>query len=256
MTAFCVYAFRLSITMRIEHQPAFVLHARAYRETSLLIECLTRDYGRVGLVARGVRRERARIPRALLQPLIPIQLDWSGRGELATLTHVEAAAPGVELAGEALLCALYLNELVLRITPRQDPHPDLFADYAETLIRLARGEAQAWTLRRFERDLLAHLGYALVLDAEGDSGAPLDPQGEYAYRHEHGPVPWRGSRDGVRLRGAALLALARDEMPASEDLPSLRRLMRAVISSHLDGGELRAWGMLADARRASSSDSD
>jgi DNA repair protein RecO (recombination protein O) len=235
----------LPFFMRIEHQLAFVLHARAYRETSLLLECLTREHGRVGLVARGMRRERARTPRALLQPLIPVRLGWSGRGELAALTQIEAAAPGFDLTGDALLCALYLNELVLRITPRQDPHPDLFDDYAETLARLARGEPQAWTLRRFERDLLAHLGYALVLDVEGGSGAALDPECDYAYRHEHGPVPWRDARDGVRVRGAALLALAHDEMPASEHLASLRRLMRTVISAHLDGGELRSWSMLS-----------
>jgi DNA repair protein RecO (recombination protein O) len=232
--------------MRIEHQPAFVLHARAYRETSLLLECLTQDYGRVGLVARGVRRERSRTPRALLQPLIPIRLGWSGRGELATLTQVEAAASGVSLAGDALLCALYLNELVLRLTARQDAHPRLFADYAETLSRLETDATPAWTLRRFERDLLAHLGYGLVLDVEGDSGLPLDPAAGYAYRHEQGPVPWRDPRDGLRVRGAALLALAQDVMPASEDLPPLRRLMRAAISAHLEGGELRAWSMLGE----------
>lgn len=235
--------------MRIEQQPAFVLHARAYRETSLLLECLTRDHGRVGLIARGVRRERSRTPRALLQPLIPIQLGWAGHGELVTLTHVDATAPGFVLVGDALLCALYLNELVLRITPRQDPQAELFVDYAEALARLARGEGQAWTLRRFERDLLAHLGYGLVLDVDGDSGVPLDPDDEYGYRHEHGPVPWRDARDGVRLRGSALLALARDETPMNEDLPPLRRLMRAVISTHLNGGELRAWSMLGDAAR-------
>lgn len=228
--------------MRIEHQPAFILHARAYRETSLLLECLTRDFGRVGLIARGVRRARPRTPRALLQPLLPVRLAWSGRGELATLAQVEAAAPGFDLGGDALLCALYLNELVLRITARQDPHPDLFADYAETLARLARAESQAWTLRRFERDLLAHLGYALVLDVDGD-GVPLDPERDYAYRHEHGPMPWRDARDGVRVRGVALLALARDAMPAAEHLPPLRRLMRGVIAAHLDG-ELRSWSML------------
>jgi DNA repair protein RecO (recombination protein O) len=232
--------------MRIEHQPAFVLHARAYRETSLLLECLTRDYGRVGLVARGVRRERSRTPRALLQPLLPIRLGWSGHGELATLTQVEAAARGVELNGDALLCALYLNELVLRLTARQDPHPRLFADYAATLSRLETDAAPAWTLRRFERDLLAHLGYGLVLDVEGDSGLPLDPAASYAYRHEQGPVPWRDSRDGLRVRGAALLALARDTPPAAEDLPSLRRLMRMAIFTHLEGGQLRAWSMLGD----------
>lgn len=230
--------------MRIEQQLAFILHARAYRETSLLLECLTRDHGRVGLVARGVRRERSRTPRALLQPLVPVRLGWNGRGELATLTQVEAAALGFDLGGDALLCALYLNELVLRITPRQDPHPELFADYTETLARLARGDSQAWTLRRFERDLLAHLGYAPVLDIDADDGMPLDPQRDYAYRHEHGPTAWRDARDGVRLRGAALLALARDEMPAAEHLPALRRLMRGVIAAHIDG-ELRSWSMLS-----------
>ncbi len=230
--------------MRIEGQPAFILHSRAYRETSLLLDCFTRDHGRVGLVARGVRRERARIPRALLQPLTPIQLGWNGRGELATLINIEAVAAGFDLQGDALLCALYLNELVLRLVPRADPHPALFAAYLETLARLARDEAQAWTLRRFERDLLAQLGYGLVLDARAD-GEPIDPQAMYAYRVEHGVVPWRDMRDGTRVQGSVLLALAQDRMPASGDLPALKRLMRAAIAQHLGGAELRAWSMLA-----------
>lgn len=230
--------------MRIEGQPAFILHSRAYRETSLLLECLTRDHGRVGLVARGVRRERARIPRALLQPLTPVQLGWTGRGELATLNQVDAVAAGFELQGDALLCALYLNELVLRLVPRADPHPQVFAAYLETLARLARAEPLAWTLRRFERDLLAQLGYGLVLDAQGD-GAAIDPGGDYAYRPEYGAMAWRDTHDGVRLRGAALLALAQDREPAAGDLPALKRLMRAAIAQHLGGVELRAWSMLA-----------
>jgi DNA repair protein RecO (recombination protein O) len=233
--------------LRIEQQPAFILHSRAYRETSLLLDCLTRDHGRIGLVARGVRRERARIPRALLQPLTPIHLGWSGRGELATLSQVDAVAAGFELQGEALLCALYLNELVLRLVPRADPLPTLFAAYLETLARLARGEALAWTLRRFERDLLAQIGYALVLDTQAD-GMPIDPGAAYGYRVEHGVVPWRDSRDGTRLQGSALLALAQDRLPTSSDLPALKRLMRAAIAQHLGGVELRAWSMLAGAK--------
>lgn len=233
--------------MRIEGQPAFILHSRAYRETSLLLDCLTRDHGRVGLVARGVRRERTRIPRALLQPLTPVQLGWSGRGELATLCQVDAVAAGFDLQGDALLCALYLNELVLRLVPRADPHPPLFASYLETLARLARGELFAWTLRRFERDLLAQLGYGLVLDAQAD-GAPIDPEAMYAYRNEHGVVPWRDTRDGTRVQGSGLLALAQDREPVPSDLPALKRLMRAAIAHHLGGGELRAWSMLVGAK--------
>lgn len=241
--------------MRIEQQPAFILHSRPYRETSLLLECLTRDFGRIGLVARGVRRERTRVPRALLQPLAPIRLGWSGRGELATLTHVEANAAGFDLQGDALLCALYLNELVLRLTPRQDPQPELFTDYLRTLTRLALGEPQAWTLRRFERDLLAHLGYALVLDVDGDTGAPVVPEGEYGYRHESGPVAWRASSTGVRLRGATLLALAQDRAPAEADASALKRFMRGAIALHLGGVELRAWSMLAGAIARTGDDS-
>ena len=232
--------------MRIEQQPAFILHARPYRETSLLLESLTRDYGRVGLVARGVRKERSRVPRALLQPLTPISLSWTGGGELVTLISVEARSTPVSLAGEALLCGLYLNELVLRMTQRMDPQPDLFAAYAETLARLATGESNAWTLRRFERDLLIHLGYGLLLATDAHSDAPLDPALDYAYHHEHGPVAWRGSADGPKLKGATLLALAADRKPPDAELPALRRWMRSAIAAHLDGAELQAWRLLSD----------
>ncbi len=234
--------------MRVDQQPGFVLHGRAYRETSLLLECLSRDHGRVALVARGMRREKSRTPRALLQPLTPVRLSWSGAGDLATLIAIEAAGTPPTLAGEALLCALYLNELVARMTQRHDPHPAMFADYVQTLARLAGGEAPAWTLRRFERDLLSHLGYGLLLAEEAAGGAALDPQRSYGYRHEFGPIPWRDPADGLKIRGTALLALAQDEIPDADDLAALRRLLRALIAHHLDGTALRAWGMLGELR--------
>jgi DNA repair protein RecO (recombination protein O) len=236
--------------IRVEAQPAFVLHARAWRETSLLLDVLSHDHGRVGLVARGVRSARARTPRSLLQPFTPLSVSWSGRGELATLSAAEAAGAALPLTGEPLLCALYLNELVARLAPRNDPHPDIFTAYLDTLARLARGEAPAWTLRRFERDLLGHLGYGLLLDAEADTGAPLEPAVEYAYLLEQGPLRWRGAGGGLKLRGAALLALARDVEPDSADLPSLRRLLRALIAQRLDGTVLNAWNLLGGTRSA------
>lgn len=231
--------------MRIEQQPAFILHARPWRETSLLLECFTRDHGRVGLVARGVRRERSRLPRALLQPLTPVSLGWSGAGELATLTAVDARDEALSLAGESLLCGLYLNELVLRLTVRQDPHPDLFSVYALTLRRLAEREPPGWTLRRFERDALDLLGYGLNLSVDAASGQPLDEGEAYGYRHESGPARWRGVADGPKVSGAALRALAEDRMPPDADLAPLRRWLRGVIAAHLDGRELQAWKLLA-----------
>jgi DNA repair protein RecO (recombination protein O) len=234
--------------MRIEQQPALILHGRPYRETSMLLECFTRDHGRVGLVARGVRRERARLPRALLQPLTPLSIGWSGSGELATLSAVEAGGAPFGLAGEALLCGLYVNELLLRLTMRHDPHPGLFARLVETLQRLGSDSSTAWTLRRFERDALGELGYGLDLATEAVSGEPLDPAASYGYRHELGAVAWRGSQDGPRVSGAALLALAADCRPADADLAALRRWLRAVITAHLGGAELHSWKLLAGSR--------
>jgi DNA repair protein RecO (recombination protein O) len=230
--------------MRVEQQPGFILHGRPYRETSLLLEVLSRDHGRVGLVARGVRSARSRTPRALLQPLTLLTLAWSGQSELATLTAAEAASGSLALQGEALLCGLYLNELVARLLPRGDPHPGIFSAYAETLERLRGESTHAWQLRRFERDLLAELGYGLVLEHEADSDVPVDPARDYAYRLDAGPVPWRAAGDGLKLRGTAVLSLAADQEPNAEDLASLRRLLRALIAHHLDGPGLRAWGML------------
>lgn len=227
--------------MRIEQQPAYILHARPYRETSLLIEAFTRDHGRVGLVARGVRRERSRLPRGVLQPLQPLLLDWIARGELGTLAAAEAAAAPFALDGEALLAAIYVNELVMRLSGRNDVHARAFVAYAVCLARLAEGEPLAWTLRRFERDLFADLGYALALGHAAD-GSAVEAAADYAYDPEAGASAWRVGTRWPRVRGAALLALARDEAPSPEQLAQLRRIVRAVVR-HLLGGDLNAWSM-------------
>lgn len=228
---------------RVEGQAAFIVHGRAYRESSLLLECLTPDHGRIGLIARGVRRERTRMPRGLLQPLQPLRLDWIARGELGTLTGAEAAGLPLSFRGECLLAAMYLNELVLRLLGRGDPQPAVFDDYAACLARLAAGDAVGWTLRRFERDLLAHAGYALVLVFRGDDASAVEAEADYAYDPEAGPLPWYGQPGALRVSGASLLALAEDRAPPAEQLEQLRRLMRVVIRHHLGGGTLHAWSM-------------
>src|SRR5688500_5274253 len=161
--------------MRVEEQPSFILHERPYRETSLLVEAFTRDHGRVGLVARGVRAQKPRIARANLAPLQPVVLSWTGRGELATLVAAEPAGHSLRANGEGLLGALYLNELLVRLLPRGDAQPELFARYAACLEDLAGTGSPAWGLRRFERDALAELGYALELGHEADGAGPIEP---------------------------------------------------------------------------------
>lgn len=232
--------------MRIDQQPAYVLHARAYRETSLLLECLTREHGRIGVIARGVRSEKGRAQRALLEPFQRIALDLLMRGELATLRSAEPLDPPRRLLGDTGLAGLYVNELVVRLTGRQDPQPDLFDAYARTLARLGGPDPLAWTLRRFERDFLQSLGYALVLTHDGAGGEPIDPGAHYRYLAESGPMPCLAGDAGA-MRGDALLALAADRLPEAADLQALRGMMREIIRFHLGGGELRAWQVLAAA---------
>jgi len=230
--------------MRIEQQPAYVLHARAYRETSLLLECLTRDHGRVGVVARGVRGERARLRRAELEPFQGLRMDLLMRGELATLTALEAAGTSLSITGDTALAGLYLNELVVRMTGRNDPSPPLFAAYARTLVRLSGAEPLAWTLRRFERDLLDAIGYALPLQFDAQTGEPLEPGASYRYHVGEGALRCVAGSNQALL-GSDLLALSGDRPPDNRGLLALRDMMRAVIRFHLGGGELRSWRVLA-----------
>jgi DNA repair protein RecO (recombination protein O) len=231
---------------RIERQPAWVLHERPYRETSLLLEVLTRDHGRVGLVARGVRSARPRFARGTVKPLQALELSWMGRGELGNLAGADPVGVPVPLAGEGLFCALYLNELLARLLARNDPHPEVFARYAGVLYELAAAGdpfAQAWALRRFERDLLAGLGYALPLD-EDDAGRVLEPAALYAIDPERGALRWSGHGPAPLLvSGAALHALAGEETPGLDVLRELKRTLRAVLRHHLGGRDLAAWSL-------------
>jgi DNA repair protein RecO (recombination protein O) len=237
--------------MRISDQPGYVLHARAWRETSLLLEILSRDHGRVGLIARGVRRERSRTPRGLLQPLQPLLFGWSARGELGTLGSVESVAPPFVFDGPALFGGIYLNELVLRLTARNDAHPDAFDAYAGCLAALAGGAPVDWSLRRFEYRLLASLGYALELERTADTGDRVAEESSYAYDPEAGPLAWREQPGVFRISGAALLALESSTLPGRAELAELRRLMRIVIRHHLGGGSLNAWNLRVPGSAAS-----
>ena len=238
--------------MRLDAEPAYVLHTRPWRESSLLVEVLSAHHGRVGLVARGVQGPKRHVLRAALQPLQYIRLDAVQRGELAQLRAAEALDAAPLLAGDAALAGFYVNELVLRLAPRGDPHPELYAAYGEVRARLGRGEPVAWTLRRFERDLLDALGFGLSLDTDVD-GAPIDPAARYRLDPEHGARRMRSDRGqadrDTAATGRALLALAEDRMPESDDLAGLRRVLRDVFAHHLGARGLKSWDMLGELAR-------
>lgn len=231
--------------MRVDREPMYVLHMRPYRETSALVEMLTERHGRVTAVAKGVRAAKPRWGRGTLRPLQPIEASWQGRGELVTLTLAEPLDTPVLLQGTALLSALYLNELLTRLLPRHDPHTDAFAAYAACLQRIAAcsGSDQAWTLRRFERDLLTQLGYAMALSADARSGAPLQAEALYSYDPECGPVSWQNRPVPPTVSGGTLMALATEDKPDDATLRELKRLMRSVLRHHLGGRGLAAWQM-------------
>ncbi|MEP6943347.1 MAG: DNA repair protein RecO [Betaproteobacteria bacterium] len=220
---------------RRDDQHGFVLHAYPYRETSLIVEALTETHGRVALVARGARRPRSEL-RGILQAFQPLMLSWAGSGELKTLMRAEWRGGLPLVGGSALLCGFYLNELLLKLLAREDPHPRLYRDYQDALARLASGAEQAPVLRQFELNLLAELGYALPLRHEVDTGAPVDPVARYYYAFERGPR-LTVSEPGLRypqVRGATLLALADLDFAEADAAAEAKRLMREVLDHYLE----------------------
>ena len=217
----------------------YVLHSYPYKETSLLVDVFTRSSGRVTLVARSARRPRSAM-RGTLMAFQPLSLSWHGKGEVKTLTKAEWLGGVRLLRGEALLCAFYLNELLMRLLAREDAHETLFDRYADTLRHFAEGEASAPILRRFEKTLLKELGYELLLEREAFSGEEIDPAKDYTYDPERGPLAARGGSTEQTVSGRTLLNLARDEFADGRTLQESRALMRSLINHRLESRPLNS----------------
>jgi DNA repair protein RecO (recombination protein O) len=215
---------------RILLQPAYVLHSRSFRETSLIVEAFTREHGRVAVVARGAKSARSRW-RNILQPFRPLLISWNQKSDLGTLTAADQVASPPALQGQSLYCGMYLNELLMRLLHRGDPHAEVFERYRHALSELATDAPPQPLLRVFEKHLLEAIGYAMLLDREYQSGQDILPQHWYDYKPDRGPTVSPGPGKG-RVSGAALLALHAEDLP-EENLPELRMLMRSVIGYHL-----------------------
>ncbi|MEW5756954.1 MAG: DNA repair protein RecO [Pseudomonadota bacterium] len=230
-------------------QPAYVLHARAYRETSIIVDLFTRDFGRLSAVAKGVRRAGS-AERVLLQPFRPLLISWRGRGSMPTLRGVEANGPIWQLNGAALASAFYINELLVRLVPAFDPHPDMLGPYERVLAGLAEAPVESNSglpaieihLRCFEKRLLEELGYGLILDHEGPSGAALADEGCYTYHLDQGPIAQaeQGRQSGVQMHGDAFKALHAETFSSVRQLQEAKQLMRLVINAHLGGKPLHS----------------
>ena len=232
---------------RRDERPAFVLHAWPYKETSLIVEAFAEGEGRVAMVARGAKRPRSEL-HGVLQAFQPVALSWSGAGEIKTLVRAEWRGGMPLPSGSALLCGFYLNELLLKLLPREDPHPRLYAAYRDALADLAGGAAQAPVLRRFELALMAELGYALQLATDADTGEPIAPDARYHYAFDRG-AQRRAPPPGVRwplVRGATLLALAEGRYDEAATAAEAKRLMREIIDHHLEARTIMSRKVVRD----------
>jgi len=231
---------------RADHEPAYVLHTYPYKETSLIVEAFARRFGRVALLARGARRPRSAM-RGVLLSFHALRLSWSASAELGTLIAAEWSCALQPLAGRALMCGFYLNELLLRLLPRDDPHESLFDIYGETLQRLSLQNDLAGVLRSFEKRLLAELGYAPLLDRDAASGAPIDPEARYVYEPDRGPMPVRNSHaNELLVSGRTLLDVAADDYARPETRDEARTLLRALIGERLHGQVLHTRTVLTE----------
>lgn len=230
----------MSARVRVDDAAAYLLHTHPFSESSLILEIFARDYGRLALLARGARRPRSQL-RGVLLAFQPLRLSWFGGGEVKTLARAEWQGGLPFLTGRALLIGYYLNELILRLLPREDAHPALFDAYAATLAQVAGAPAivdVAPELRRFEKTLLGEIGYAprLVEDVDGQ---PIAAERLYCYQPERGAIPAEAGMPGVTIRGSTLLALAEDRLQGGRELAEAKQLMRVLIQHLLGGQPLR-----------------
>lgn len=180
---------------------------------------------------------------------MPLAMSWVIKSDLGTLTGAEVRGAPLSLAGDALLSGYYVNELVLQFLHRHDPQPAVFDAYTETVTALAAAESNAAAiLRQFEMALLSQSGYALNLDHESGSNEPIDPGRSYEYRVEQGAVPVRRTDGPLVFSGAVLTEISRQRFDDPEVLRAASRLMRAVVSFHLGGRELRSRKVLLEMR--------
>jgi len=234
---------------RVQQQPAFVLHHRPFRDTSQLLDVISREYGKVTLVARGSRAAKSRL-RGILRPFQALRLSWFLRSDLGTLTGAEIDARPLPLDGDALLSAYYVNELVLNFLHRHDPQPEIFDAYAQTIEALSQSDQLAANLRVFEMELLRLLGYALNLEYEAHNHEPVEDERFYEYRVEQGPVSVSRSEGPMIFAGARLRGMAASRFDDRAVLRDAGRLLREVIRHHLDGRELKSRKVLLDLHRA------
>lgn len=229
---------------RQDNQPVYVLHTYAFKETSLVAELFTKAHGRVATLAKGARRPRSAM-RGQLQSFQMLAATWSGKNELKTLHSLDWADGLVLLQGEALMCGFYLNELLLRLLPREDAHEQLFDYYQATVKSLAKGTELATHLRRFELKMLQEMGYAVPLTVD-ENNEPISHGKQYRYEAEYGACELSATKNGITLSGQTLLDMAQDHYGSLQTQQQSKQLMRYLLAHYLGDKPLHTRQLLID----------
>jgi len=204
-----------------------------------LLDVFSYQHGRASLIAKGVRKKKSS-QAGLLQLYQPLLLSWTGRSELHTLTAVETEAPRYMLQGEATLCGLYINELMVKLLPLHAAEPELFTAYQLALSGLQQADNNEIVLRLFEKRLLMHLGYGLVLDRDSETGQEIDPQQQYYYQADAGLMSWQKDKNQPAISGRSLQHLIMERDFDQQSLFEIKQLMRSVIHFYLGGKSLQS----------------
>lgn len=239
----------MSTQRRVQLQPGYILHHRPFRESSQILDIVTRDYGRIALVARGSRGSRSRLA-GILRPFLPLRVSWVAKSDLGTLTGAEAVGPPAGVRGDALMSAYYVNELLLNFLHRDDPQPEIFELYATLITSLVRTAGVAAKLRSFELELLRLLGYAVNLEHVSGTQDALLAQQPYEYRMEQGPVAVERDDGELVFPGAMLVAIAAQRFDEPDTLRAATRLLREIIAFYLGGKELQSRKVLLALHRS------
>lgn len=238
----------MSSQRRVQQQPGYILHRRPFRDSSQILDIVTRDHGKIAVVARGSRGAKSRLA-GVLRPFLPLQVSWVAKSDLGTLTGAEAAGAPSGMVGDALLSAYYINELLLNFLHRYDPQPEIYALYTQVIQALAGTDDVAATLRCFEIEFLSLLGYAVNLDQVAYSHESVVAEQNYEYRIEQGPVAVQRDAGEMIFSGSCLLAIAEQRFDDPDTLRAANRLLREVIAFHLGGKELKSRKVLIELHR-------
>ncbi|MFC1747261.1 DNA repair protein RecO [Pseudomonadota bacterium] len=245
----------MPVNQKASLEAAYVLHQRPYKDTSLLLDVFTANHGRVGLVANGVRKKKGRW-QSVLQPFVPVLISWRGRGELQTVTDVEATSGALCLSGKFLFSAFYINELLTYLLHRHDAYPQLFERYHDVLYQLTALQNGSFDspilevlLRIFERDLLEIIGYGLALECCVSTGDDIQADKRYQYVLGMGPNIAEGGRERGEFKGASLIALRQGSLDNVDALRDAKRLLKAALDQQLDGRPIKSRQLMLDLLR-------